>query len=47
MWGLLSLQVTEVLNQTARGADETADAASQLSKQAKELQQIIHRFRLA
>ena len=40
-------QINEVVNHAAEGAMETAGAASQLVYQAKELQQLISRFRLA
>ena len=39
-------QINEVVNDTASGAMETADAASLLVDQAKELQQLVGRFRL-
>ena len=41
------LQITDVMHQTARGADDTAGAAAQLSVQARDLQGIVSRFRLA
>jgi methyl-accepting chemotaxis protein len=41
------LQITEVVHQTARGAEETASAAAQLADQARELQNLVSRFRLA
>jgi len=40
-------QITEVVMHTARGAEETADAAAQLARQAKELQELIRRFKLS
>jgi methyl-accepting chemotaxis protein len=40
-------QITEEVNRTARGAVDTAGAAAQLATQAKELQNIVSRFRLA
>ena len=39
-------QITEVVNHTARGAEETSGAAAQLADQAKELKQMVGRFRL-
>lgn len=39
-------QVTQAVQQTASGADETARAAAQLDAQAKELQNLVSRFRL-
>ena len=39
-------QITSVVHETARGADETAAAASRLSGQARELQNLVSRFRL-
>ena len=41
------LQITDVMHQTARGADDTAGAAAQLARQASDLQAIVSRFRLA
>jgi methyl-accepting chemotaxis protein len=40
-------QINDVVTQTARGAEETASAAGQLSTQAQTLQNLINRFRLA
>jgi methyl-accepting chemotaxis protein len=40
-------QIIEVVHQTARGADETAGAAAQLATDARELQKLVGRFRLA
>ena len=40
------LQINEVVGQTARGAEETASAAGQLSTQAQELQNLVSKFRL-
>jgi methyl-accepting chemotaxis protein len=40
-------QVTEIVHQAARGAEETSSAASQLAEQANELQTLVSRFRLA
>lgn len=40
-------QINEVVMHTARGAEETADAAAQLARQAKELQELIRRFKLS
>ena len=40
-------QITDVVQQTARGAEETSGAAAQLSRQAHELQSLVGRFRLA
>ncbi len=40
-------QITDVVHQTARGADETAGAAARLATQAKELQNLVSRFRLS
>jgi methyl-accepting chemotaxis protein len=40
-------QITEVVHQTARGADETTAAAARLSGQAHELNQLVGRFRVA
>jgi methyl-accepting chemotaxis protein len=39
-------QINEVVNYTAESAIKTADAASQLVQQAKELQQFVGRFKL-
>jgi methyl-accepting chemotaxis protein len=41
------LQITEVVHQTARGAEETASAAAQLAGQAQQLRTLVGRFRLA
>ncbi len=40
-------QINDVVSETARSAEETADAASQLAREARELQSLIQRFRLA
>ncbi|QEM67463.1 HAMP domain-containing protein [Geobacter sp. FeAm09] len=40
-------QITEVIGQTARGAEETAGAASALSGDARELETLVRHFRLA
>lgn len=40
------LATTEVIHQTAHGADETADSAAQLAAQAQQLQELVGRFRL-
>ena len=40
-------QITDVVQQSARGAEETSAAAAQLAGQAKHLQQLVSRFRLA
>ena len=39
-------QITDVVHQTAGGAEETAAAASQLAKQAQDLQTLISRFKV-
>ncbi|WP_041532193.1 methyl-accepting chemotaxis protein [Pelobacter propionicus] len=39
-------QITEVVHQSARGAEETANAASQLAQQANDLQGLVSSFRL-
>jgi methyl-accepting chemotaxis protein len=39
-------QITDVVQQTTRGAEETASAAAQLAGQARELQELVGRFRL-
>jgi len=41
------LQITEVVSQTSRGAQESAAAANQLSGFAEELQKIVGQFRLS
>ncbi len=40
------LQVTDVVHQTARGSEETASAAGQLSKQAHDMQTLVSQFRV-
>jgi methyl-accepting chemotaxis protein len=40
-------QVTDVVHQTARGAGETAVASTQLASNARLLQELVNRFRLA
>jgi methyl-accepting chemotaxis protein len=40
------IQITEVVHQTSRGAEETATAAAQLAGQARQLQQLVGRFKL-
>jgi methyl-accepting chemotaxis protein len=40
-------QITEVIHETARGAQESASSAGQLAKLAWELQQLVGQFRLA
>jgi methyl-accepting chemotaxis protein len=40
------LQITEVVQQTSRGANESAQAAAQLSGNAEELQQLVRKFKL-
>ncbi len=40
------LQVTDVVHQTARGSEETASAAGQLSKQAHDMQSLVNQFRV-
>jgi len=40
-------QVTDVVHQTARGAGETAAASTQLASNARILQELVNRFRLA
>ncbi len=40
-------EITDVVHQTARGAEETAGAAAQLATQARDLQNIVSRFRLS
>jgi len=40
------MQITEVVQQTARGAHESAAAASQLKNIAEELQGLVSQFRL-
>ena len=39
-------QITAVVTMTARGADETATAAAQLSGQAQDLQNLVKQFKL-
>ena len=41
------LQITDVVQTSARGSDETASAAAQLAGQAQELQSLVSSFRLA
>jgi len=40
------LQITEVVQQTSRGASDSAQAAAQLSGNAEELQQLVRKFKL-
>jgi methyl-accepting chemotaxis protein len=40
------MQITEVVQQTSRGAHESAVAAAQLSGNAEELQRLVRQFRL-
>ena len=40
------IQITDVIHQTARGAEETAAAASQLATQAKALAQLVQKFKV-
>lgn len=39
-------QITEVVQQTAGGAEETAAAAAQLGGQAQDLQNLVGKFKL-
>jgi methyl-accepting chemotaxis protein len=39
-------QITEVVQGTAKGADESAHAANQLAKMAEELQNLVGHFKL-
>jgi len=39
------VQITEVVQSTARGAEESAQAAGQLARQAEDLKQLVGRFR--
>jgi len=41
------MQITEVVQQTAQGAQESANAASNLSSMAEDLQQLVGNFKLA
>ena len=41
------LEITNVVQQSARGAEETAGAASYLAKDARQLQNLVGRFRLS
>jgi methyl-accepting chemotaxis protein len=40
-------QITEVVQQTARGAEESTAAAAQLSEQARMLQSLVANFKVA
>ncbi|MEI6209755.1 MAG: methyl-accepting chemotaxis protein [Desulfuromonadales bacterium] len=40
------MQITEVVQQTSRGAHESATAAAQLNGNAEELQRLVHQFKL-
>jgi methyl-accepting chemotaxis protein len=39
-------QITQVVHETSRGTQESASAASGLSRQAEELQSLVHKFKL-
>jgi methyl-accepting chemotaxis protein len=41
------MQITEVVHKTAEGAQESANAASNLSGLAEDLQQLVGQFKLA
>jgi methyl-accepting chemotaxis protein len=41
------LQITDVVTQTALGADQTASAAAQLAGQAEQMKALVERFRIA
>jgi methyl-accepting chemotaxis protein len=41
------LQITDVVTQTALGADQTASAAAQLAGQAEQMKALVERFRVA